>query len=306
MVRANLRDVISRRSGSRSRVAAVSLAIPATLAIAPFLAIVVFGGISFAVHGENLLQPGSARNFVGFDNFLRAFRDPTLLQSVRVTVVYVVIGVTAQVCLGVAIALMMRQHFWGRGVVRALVLIPMVLTPVVAGLTWRLLMDPTAGTINWLLGQLGLGNQHAFLSDPRTALAAVIVVEIWQNTPYVVIIVLAGLESLDPSPIEAAQIDGAHGLKLIWHIMVPLVRPVIAIVVLLRVIDAAKTFALIQTMTQGGPGTSTLAISNYVYRQGFELFDIGYSSAIGLVTSLALVIIIFPFARRLMGLGGRK
>jgi multiple sugar transport system permease protein len=194
----------------------------------------------------------------------------------------------------------MWKHFWGKGIVRSLVLIPMVLTPVVAGLTWRLLMDPTAGTVNYLLGLVGLGSNHAFLADPTTALAAVILVDVWQNTPYVVIIVLAGLESLPAEPFEAAQLDGATGWRLLQNVTLPLLGPVLSIVVLLRTIDAVKTFALTQTMTKGGPGTSTLAISNYVYRVGFETFDIGYSSALGLITSIALVLLIFPFARRLM------
>ncbi|MFV0429194.1 MAG: carbohydrate ABC transporter permease [Arachnia sp.] len=274
--------------------------------IIPFLAIVIISGVWLSLTGENLLKPETAGNFVGLENFTRALTDPTLAQSVIVTVTYVALGVGIEMALGIAIALLMRRDFLGRGLVRALVLIPMVLTPVVAGLTWRLLMDPTSGTINWLLGSLGLGDSHAFLSNPSTALFAVIVVEVWQNTPYVIIIVLAGLESLDPAPLEAAQIDGATGWRNLIHVVLPMIRPVIAIVVLLRIIDAVKTFALIQTMTRGGPGTSTLAISNYVYRTGFEVFDIGYSSALGLVTSLALVVIIFPFARRMMGLSGKS
>jgi len=171
---------------------------------------------------------------------------------------------------------------------------------VVAGLTWRLLLDPTSGTVNYLLGQVGLGSNHAFLANPATALPAVILVDIWQNTPYVIIIVLAGLESLPEEPFEAAAIDGAHGWKLQYYLTLPMLKPVLAIVVLLRLIDAVKTFALIETMTKGGPGTSTLALSNYVYRSGFQLFDVGYSTTLGLMTSVALVVLIFPFARRLM------
>ena len=278
----------------------LSLALPAALLLIPFVLIVTIGGLWIAMHGENLLEPGSGEDFVGLGNFAQAITDPTLGTSIGVTVAYVVAAVLCETALGVGVALLMRKHFWGKGIVRSLVLIPMVLTPVVAGLTWRLLMDPTGGTVNYLLGLVGLGSDHAFLADPATALAAVILVDVWQNTPYVVIIVLAGLESLPPEPFEAAQLDGATGWKLFRHVTFPMLGPVLSIVVLLRAIDAVKTFALTQTMTKGGPGTSTLAISNYVYRVGFETFDIGYSSALGLVTSVALVVLIFPFARRLM------
>lgn len=286
-----------------------TLALPAAALLVPFLAVVLLRGLWLATHGERLTVPGSGDEFVGLENFTRALSDETLRQSVRITLVYVVIGVAGQMVIGVAIALLMRRYIPAKGLVRALILIPMVLTPVVAALTWRLLMDPSSGTVNYLLGQLGLRSDYAFLSDPSTALYAIILVEVWQNTPYVVVIALAGLEALDPAPFEAAQLDGAHGWRLLRHITLPMLGPVLAIILLLRIIDAAKTFALVQTMTRGGPGTSSLAISNYVYRTGFEVFDIGYSTALAFLTSAALVVLIFPTARRLMGLqkvqGGR-
>ncbi|MCK6210554.1 sugar ABC transporter permease [Georgenia sp. EYE_87] len=277
--------------------------IPAGIVIIPFLLVILIRGIWLALHGENLLIPGSGETFVGLENFTRALSDPTLLKSIVVTLTYVAVGVGVEMVLGVAIALLMHRKFFGKGIVRALILVPMVLTPVVAGLTWRLLMDPTSGMINYFLGQLGLGSDHAFLSNPSTALFAVILVEVWQNTPYVVIIVLAGLESLDPAPFEAGQLDGAHGWTMLRHVTLPMLAPVMSIVLLLRIIDAVKTFALVQTMTEGGPGTSSLAISNYVYRVGFEVFDIGYSTALALLTSVALVVLVFPLARRIMGFG---
>lgn len=291
------------RNRRRARTRGLTLLIPAAVVIAPFLLVIAGLGVWMSVHGERLNVTGSADTFVGLDNYVRAFSDPTLRQSILVTLVYVVAAVAVEMAVGVGIALLMRRRFPGKGIVRALMLIPMVLTPVVAALTWRLLMDPTSGTLNWILAGLGLGGDHAFLSDPRTALPAVILVDIWQNTPYVIIIVLAGLESLDPAPFEAASLDGAAGWTMLRHMTLPMLRPVIAIAMLLRTIDAAKTFALIQTMTRGGPGTSTMAISNYVYRTGFQVFDIGYSTALALLTSVALVVVIFPAARRMLGLG---
>jgi multiple sugar transport system permease protein len=290
-----------RRRPLRPALARASLALPAALIIVPLLVVIVVQGVNLVTHAENLLRPGSENTFVGFDNFLRAFADPTLFGSIRVTLVYVLVGVGVELILGVSVALALHGRIPGKGVIRALVLIPMVLTPVVAGLMWRLLMDPTSGFINWFLETIGIGG-HAFLADPNTALAAVILVEIWQNTPFVVIIVLAGLESLDPSPFEAAQLDGAGGFRMLWNVTLPMLAPVLAIVVLLRVIDAVKTFALVNTMTKGGPGTSTLAISNYVYRLGFETFDIGYATTVGAIVSLVVLIVLFPTATRLMGL----
>ncbi|WP_457100780.1 carbohydrate ABC transporter permease [Microbacterium sp. P5_E9] len=290
-----------RRRSLRPLLAQASLALPAAIIIIPLLVIIVVQGINLVTHAENLLRPGSADIFVGLDNFARAFTDATLLGSIRVTLIYVVAGVGIELVLGLSIALALHGRIPGKGVLRALILIPMVLTPVVAGLMWRLLMDPTSGFINWFLDTVGIG-AHAWLADPATALGAVILVEVWQNTPFVVIIVLAGLESLDPAPFEAAQLDGAGGFRMLWNVTIPMLAPVLAIVVLLRVIDAVKTFALVNTMTKGGPGTSTLAISNYVYRLGFETFDIGYSTTVGVIVSLVVLIVLFPSAIRLMGL----
>lgn len=291
----------THRRPLRPGLARASLALPAVIVIVPLLVIIIMQGANLVTHAENLLRPGSEDIFVGWDNFTRALADPTLLGSIRVTLVYVVAGVGIELVLGVSIALALRGRIPGKGVLRALILIPMVLTPVVAGLMWRLLMDPTSGFINWFLDTVGIGG-HAFLADPATALGAVILVEVWQNTPFVVIIVLAGLESLDPSPFEAAQLDGAGGFRMLWNVTLPMLAPVLSIVVLLRVIDAVKTFAIVNTMTKGGPGTSTLAISNYVYRLGFETFDIGYATTVGALVSLVVLIILFPTATRLMGL----
>lgn len=306
--RTDQRDVPQRRTGfaSKATLARLSLLIPALVIILPLLTIIFVQGAQLVTHGESLVRPGSGDKWVGMDNFIRAFQDPTLLGSIRVTLIYVITGVLVEMIVGVGIALLLHGRIPGKGIIRALILIPMVLTPVVAGLMWRLLMDPTSGFINYLLGELGLGSNHAFLSDPATALPAIILVEIWQNTPFVIIIVLAGLESLDKSPFEAAAIDGAHGWKTIRYITLPMLAPVLSVVVLLRVIDAVKTFALVNTMTKGGPGTSTLAISNYVYRVGFETFDIGYATTVGFIVSLAVLILLFPAATRLMGLKIRK
>lgn len=278
----------------------ITLALPAAVVLLPFVLIVVVGGVWISLHAENLLKPGSGDALVGAQNYRQALHDQTLYTSVKVTGIYVAVAVTVEMVLGTGVALLMRRHLPGKGLMRVLIMIPMILTPVVAGLTWRLLLDPTSGTVNYLMGQIGLGSNHAFLANPSTALPAVILVDIWQNTPYVIIIVLAGLESLPGEPFEAASIDGAHGWKLQYYLTLPMLKPVLAIVLLLRLIDAVKTFALIETMTKGGPGTSTLALSNYVYRSGFQLFDVGYSTTLGLMTSVALVILIFPFARRLM------
>ncbi len=297
----------TRKSGNlRYSLARATLALPAVAVIVPLLVILAVQGFKLVTHKENLTRPGSGNIWVGWGNFTRAFTDPDLLGSIRVTIEYVIVGVGVEMVIGVGIALLLNGRIPGKGILRAIILIPMVLTPVVAGLMWRLLLDPTSGFINYVLGHIGLGDTHAFLSSTATALPTVILAEIWQNTPFVVVIVLAGLESLDPSPREAAQVDGATALQTLRHITLPTLAPVLSVVFLLRIIDAVKTFALVQTMTQGGPGTSTMTISNYVYQTGFQTFNIGYSTTLGFIVSLAMLILLFPAASRLMGLRIRK
>lgn len=297
---------VPKRRTLRHKLARASLALPAAAVIVPLLVILAVQGFKLVTHKENLTRPGSGDVWVGWGNFTRAFTDPDLLSSIRVTIEYVIVGVGLEMVIGVGIAMLLNGRIPGKGILRAVILIPMVLTPVVAGLMWRLLLDPTSGFINYLLGHIGLGDTHAFLSSTATALPAVILAEIWQNTPFVVVIVLAGLESLDPSPREAAQVDGASGFQTLRYITLPTLAPVLSVVFLLRVIDSVKTFALVQTMTQGGPGTSTMTISNYVYQSGFQTFNIGYSTTLGFIVSLAMLILLFPAATRLMGLRIRK
>lgn len=299
-------DGTPRQQSRRSRFAGTSLLIPAAVVIVPLLVILVVQGFVLVTHNENLLIPGSGNRWIGFGNFIRAFTDPTLGASIWVTILYVVFGVGIEMIIGVGVALLLNGRIPGKGVIRALILIPMVITPVVAGLMWRLLLDPTSGFVNYMLGTLGLGSGHAFLANTSTALPVLIMVEVWENTPFVIIIVLAGLEALDPAPLEAAQIDGAGGWRMLAGVVLPMLRPVLAIVLLLRLIDAVKTFALVTAMTQGGPGTSTLAISYYVYQLGFQVFNIGYATTVGLIVSVAMVILMFPAATRLMGLRVRK
>jgi multiple sugar transport system permease protein len=293
------------RQSTKKLLAQGSLLVPAAILILPLVVIIIVQVFQLVTHDENLMHPGSGDHWVGFDNFIRAFSDPTLGESIRITIIYVVVGISFEMVIGVGIALLLNGRMPGKGILRALILIPMVVTPVVAGLMWRLLLDPTSGFVNYLLGILGFGH-HAFLADPNTALMVVIIVEIWENTPFVITIVLAGLESLDASQFEAAQLDGAHGWKLIRYITLPMLGPILAIVMLLRLIDGVKTFALIATMTQGGPGTSTLAISFYVQRLGFETFDVGYATTVGFIVSVAVIVLLFPTATKLMGLRIRR
>lgn len=278
---------------------------------APALAIIIVASLSITAtaiylvtHTYNLV--GSQGQSIGWDNFNRLIHDPLILGTLQVTAEFVIGAVALELVVGTGIALLLQRAFPGRRLARSLILIPMVVSPIVVGLTWRMLLDPSAGLANYFLGHLGLGGGHAFLANRHTALAAVVIVDFWQWTPFVVIIVLAGLEALALEPFEAARVDGANAFQTLRYVTLPMLRPVLAIAALLRTIDAVKSFPLIYTMTNGGPGTTTMTTNLYAYRSGFVNFNLSYASTVGLAVSVITTIILIPIATRLLGFRGAR
>jgi multiple sugar transport system permease protein len=179
-----------------------------------------------------------------------------------------------------------------RSVLRTLFLLPMVLSPVVVGVTWRALLTPEFGWISQFFGP-GI----SWLADPQLALITLAIVDVWQWTPFVFIILLSGLLSIPVDIFEAARIDGANGWHRFSRIILPSLAPLITIVVLLRAIDAFKIFDLVFNLTQGGPGTSTETLAFYIYRLSFKSYDLGYGAAISMVLSLLVGFLISVFLR---------
>jgi multiple sugar transport system permease protein len=289
-----------KRGGQRGqRLQRFALGAPAlTIIIVASLGITTTA-IYLVTHTYNLV--GSQGHWIGWDNLDRLIHDPLILGTLRVTAEFVVGALVLELVVGTGIALLLQHAFPGRRLVRSLILIPMVVSPIVVGLTWRMLLDPSAGLVNYFLGHLGLGEKYAFLANRHTALAAVVIVDFWQWTPFIVIVVLAGLEALEHEPFEAARVDGANAFQTLRYVTLPMLRPVLAIATLLRTVDAIKSFPLIYTMTNGGPGTTTMTTNLYAYRSGFVNFNLSYASTIGLAISVITTIILIPIATRLLG-----
>jgi len=186
--------------------------------------------------------------------------------------------VSAETVLGVAMALLFNREFWGRGLVRTLSILPMVATPTAIALVFVMMYHPTLGVMNYLVTHAGLA-PFAWTYSSRTALYALAVVDVWEWTPLVMLIALAGLAALPREPYESALIDGATPLRTFWHITLPLLRPILIVAVLFRAIDALKTFDIIFVMTQGGPSNATETINLLLFNQAFSYFNIGYASA---------------------------
>ncbi len=220
--------------------------------------------------------------WIGIGNYRELFTSREFWHTVEHTAVFTFGGVAIQVVLGVALALFFSQQLRGSAFVRGLLILPMLLTPIVVGLMWRMLLNPDWGMLNWLAGRVGFHNVQ-WLSDPQTALRTLIVVDCWQWTPFVFIIVYARLQALPAEVFEAASVDGANWLQRTRYVTLPLLLPAIVFAAVFRGIDAFRTFDLVYGLTNGGPVQSTSTLSFEAFQNGFEFFRYGYASAVAYV-----------------------
>jgi len=237
--------------------------------------------------------------FVGLQNYVDLFSNPDFLNSLRITASFVILAVGIEFFLGMGLALLLNHDLRGRHFMRAMVLLPMMCTNVVIGLTWRLLLNYEFGLVNYYLGVLGM-EPIEWLSKPAMALPAVILVDVWNTTSFVALLLLAGLQALPEEPFEAARIDGASAWQSFVRITLPLLRQTILVVLLWRMIDTFRIFDVIYLLTAGGPARATETVSIYVYRYGFQSFNLGYASAASYIMILVMLVIAAAMAR-LMG-----
>lgn len=241
-----------------------------------------------------------APHWIGLSNYVSLLtKDTRFLGAVWRTFYFTIVAVAVETLLGVAIALVLNRDMPGKNFIKTLFLLPMVATPVAVGMVWLLMYEPTIGVANYLLNKLHITPQY-WLASPRQALPSLMLVDIWQWTPMITLIVLAGLAGLPKDPYEAAFVDGANLLQTTWMITLPLMQPTILAAMTLRAIDAFKTFDIIYTMTQGGPGYSSETLNIYSFVLGFQYFQMGKASAL-LVILFALVLgitIMFNWLKR--------
>ncbi len=237
--------------------------------------------------------------FAGLGNYARMASDARFWHSLELTVIYTATTVGLQVLIGLGLALLVMQIPRGQAVLRVAAILPIVLAPVVVGLFWRtLVLAPDFGIVDLVTRALGLGS-HNWLGDPHLALAAVIAIHTWQWTPFAFLVLLASLTALPPDIYEAARIDRATAWKRFRHITLPLIRPAVVIVVILRLTIALSAFAAIFAATGGGPGTATEILNLYAYRMSFSELSIGYGSALAVVLlALTLAVSFALFALR--------
>ena len=261
------------------------LLLPA-LFLAPAIAVLLALSIYPLVYSITIsLQQQTAAGLTwGLANFTRLWSDNFFLTALAHTFVYAVSALTGEFLLGLGLALLLNKQIRGRGVFRASLLIPMMLPAVVVGVIWRLMLNPNFGAINGTLKQLGINTASlTWTASPKLAMLSVIAVDVWQWTPFVFLVLLAGLQAIPQEPYEAALIDGSSRWQTFWHVTLPLLKPSILIVLLLRTMDLLRVFDQIFILTEGGPGFATETISLYIYRTAFRFFDFGYAAAMSFV-----------------------
>jgi len=241
-----------------------------------------------------LNRPNLDPKWVGWDNYIETLSDAVFRRSALNTAIFGIGTVAAQLIIGLCLALAVAREGMGMRVVRSILLIPMIMTPVVVGVLWRILLSDN-GLVNYLLDITGIGTILWFV-DPKWAMIGVMLVDIWQWTPFVLIILTAAITALPSDPYRAAQIDGASRWQTFRYITLPMLWPVILVTGLLRFMDAIKVFDTIYVLTGGGPGYATEMLSSYIYKEGLRYFDIGSAASASwiflvVVVALSLVVI---------------
>lgn len=249
--------------------------------------------------------------FVGLANFARLFTDSVFHTALVNTLVFTSVAVTVEFGLGLGFALLVSRVISGLSVVRTILLLPMMLPPVAVAVTWKLMFHPFFGVINDVIYSTGLEDllfNWGLITEPlgwtfaiEMALLSIIIVDIWEWTPFVFLMMLAALAGLPSAPYEAADLDGANGWQKFRDLTWPFIRPVVTIVILLRTMDAFRLFDTVVVMTRGGPGGATDTLSYYTYRMAFRNFDMGYASAMSLAMLAITIVFSLWFIRRMVG-----
>ncbi|MGE5581609.1 MAG: carbohydrate ABC transporter permease [Bacillota bacterium] len=241
----------------------------------------------------------ASNRFVGLNNYLSMLTDKNFWSSLGRSIYFTVLSVGISFILGFILALILnRKDIIGNNFFRSIYLIPMILAPMVIGATFRYMLNTDFGIINFLLSKVGLP-KISFLGNSAWALNSIIIVDIWQWTPFMVLVLLAGLESLPNEPYEAAQIDGANFWQELKYITLPFLNPVITIAILIRTMDAFRDFDKIFMMTSGGPGSSSETLSYYVWKIGFQWFQMGQGSAWGIFMLYFVIFISWLYLKTL-------
>jgi ABC-type sugar transport system permease subunit len=259
---------------------AILFLLPSFIFVGLFALYPIFESFRLSFYRSILTLPWLGQKSVGWENYVDLLTDPVAAQSLRITLIFAAVSIPLELVIGLGMALVMNEVFRGRGLMRAIVLIPWAIPTVVSSQMWRFIFNDRYGLFNFILFGADVSRYLAPLADPTLAPMAIIVAEVWKTAPFVALILLAGLQSIPDDLYEAASIDGATPWQKFRHITLPLIRPAVLLALLFRTIDALRVFDLVFVMTQGGPADATNVLSFYGYKKTFAEGMVGYGSAI--------------------------
>lgn len=274
------------------------LVAPFLLFAAVFIVYPVYQGVQTGFYGLSLRAPDTP--FVGLDNFTAVLTDRTFWTSIRFTLLFSVVVTAIEGLLGFGLALLVHRAFPGKRLLFTLLLLPLMVAPALWGVMFRLLLNGDIGLVSEVLRQFGWG---VSLFAPESVVPLLVVVDVIQWTPFTFLVMYAGLQSFPRDLIEAAQIDGAPRWRTLWDIVIPILRPVLLAAVLLRLLDAIRTFDVIYVLTAGGPGTSTTTMSIWIYKTGFESGRFGVAAAAATLIVIGLLPFVPLMVRRIVDAG---
>jgi ABC-type sugar transport system permease subunit len=275
------------------RLMAPALALLAAVAIVPLAATAWE-----SLHRHDLRLPWLGQPFVGLANYVAAFADERFLTSLRQTLAFVAVSVTLEIALGLALALTLDSLRRGRALARVVVLLPWALPTVVAALVWRFMFDGESGLVNALTAAVGLeGSRLDWFSHQYAAWVPIVLGDVWKTTPFVALLLLAGLQTIDAALHDAARLDGAGAWRRFTHITLPLLRPALLVALVFRTLDAFRVFDLVYVLTGGGPGTATEVISLTAFTALFQDLRFGYGSALSVIVFAGSFVLALVYVR---------
>lgn len=234
--------------------------------------------------------------FVGLENYRGLIEDQRFINSLKNTLYFVSLSIFSQILSGLIAALVFHQNFIGRGVARTLFMFPMIATPSAMALVWKMMLDPTIGSLGYIVERLG-GPEMLWVADIKTVIPSLVMVDTWQWTPLVMLIILSGLAALPVEPYEAAKVDGASSIQTFFYITLPLLRPTLVIAAMFRIIDCIKTFDIIMVITSGGPAYASEILNIYAFNESLTYLHFGTGSTLLVALTLIVVIVAFYFNR---------
>jgi ABC-type sugar transport system permease subunit len=271
--------------------------LPSFIFIGVFTLYPIFESFRLSFYRMILTLPWLGQKMVGWENYLDLWTDPVAMQALRTTLIFVGVTIPLELLVGLGMALVMNEVFQGRGLLRAVVLIPWAVPTVVSSQMWRFIFNDRYGLVNFVLFGGDASRYLAPLADPYLALIAIMIAEVWKTAPFAGLILLAGLQAIPDDLYDAASIDGATSWQKFRHVTLPLIRPALLLALLFRTIDGLRVFDLVFVMTQGGPADATNVLSFYGYKKIFAEGMVGYGSAVAVTVFLVSLILSLTYLR---------